>query len=331
MTGTKSVEAGPSARTGAVRGQAHDRRPGRPAGADGDRAARRRPPARRGRARAGQDARGEVAGGRDRRAVPADPVHPRPGARRPRRHPGLPPALRRVRDLARPGLHQPAAGGRDQPGPGQGAERAAGGDAGAPGHHRPGDVPGAGAVPGHGDPEPDRVGGHLPAAGGAGRPVHDEGGRRLSELARGARDRRPGARPARGAAGDADRRGPHPRCRRRLEQVYVDPAVVDYAVRLVAATRAPGDGRARRAGPVRHLRREPAGVHRARAGRAGRWRSCAAATTSLPHDCTELALDVLRHRIVLSYEALADESTPTPSSPACCGAVPAPDVVLQNR
>ena len=35
-------------------------------------------------------------------------------------------------------------------------------------------------VPRDGDPEPDRVRGHLPAAGGAGRPVHDEGRRRLS-------------------------------------------------------------------------------------------------------------------------------------------------------
>ena len=36
-------------------------------------------------------------------------------------------------------------------------------------------------VPGHGHAEPDRVGGHLPAARGAGRPVHDEGARRLPE------------------------------------------------------------------------------------------------------------------------------------------------------
>ena len=64
------------ARAGAVRGQAHHRRPGRAAGADGDRAALRRPPARRGRAGTGQDARGQVAGRRDRRPVPAHPVHP---------------------------------------------------------------------------------------------------------------------------------------------------------------------------------------------------------------------------------------------------------------
>ena len=36
-------------------------------------------------------------------------------------------------------------------------------------------LPGAGPVPRDGDPEPDRVGGHLPAARGAGRPLHAQG------------------------------------------------------------------------------------------------------------------------------------------------------------
>ena len=54
------------------------------------------------------------------------------------------------------------------------------------------DVPRTGAVPGDGDPEPDRVRRHLSAARGAGRPIHDEGARGLSDLAGGARDRRRG-------------------------------------------------------------------------------------------------------------------------------------------
>ena len=56
-----------------------------------------------------------------------------------------------------------------------------------------------GAVPGDGDPEPDRVRRHLSAARGAGRPIHDEGRGRLSDLAGGARDRRagPACRPVR--------------------------------------------------------------------------------------------------------------------------------------
>ena len=42
------------------------------------------------------------------------------------------------------------------------------------------------AVPRHGDAEPDRVGGGVPAAGGAARPLHDAGASRLSEHRRGA-------------------------------------------------------------------------------------------------------------------------------------------------
>ena len=74
-----------------------------------------------------------------RGSVPAHPVHPGPGARRPGRHPDLQPEARRVPDLAGSGAHEPAPGRRDQPGSGQGAERAAGGHAGAAGDDRAGD------------------------------------------------------------------------------------------------------------------------------------------------------------------------------------------------
>ena len=46
------------------------------------------------------------------------------------------------------------------------------------------------AVPGDGDAEPDRDRGHLPAARGAGRPLHDEGAGRLPERGGGVRHRR---------------------------------------------------------------------------------------------------------------------------------------------
>ena len=39
----------------------------------------------------------------------------------------------------------------------------------------------------------------------------------------------------------------------------------------------------------------------------GRWRWSAAATTSIPQDVVEVIPDVLRHRLVLTYDALADE------------------------
>jgi MoxR-like ATPase len=52
---------------------------------------------------------------------------------------------------------------------------------------------------------------------------------------------------------------------------------------------------------------------------------------ALPEDVSELALDVLRHRIVLSYEALADDISPDAIITRVLDAVAAPDVVLSGR
>ena len=51
----------------------------------------------------------------------------------------------------------------------------------------------------------------------------------------------------------------------------------------------------------------------------------------LPDDVGELALDVLRHRIVLSYEALADDITADAIITKVLDAVDAPEVVLSGR
>ncbi|MDX3105423.1 AAA family ATPase [Nonomuraea angiospora] len=116
----------------------------------------------------------------------------------------------------------------------------------------------------------------------------------------------------------------------RARQVYVDPAIVDYAVRLVAVTRSPataGLGELERY--VTHgasPRASIALVTGARALAFLRGRDYV-----LPHDLSELALDVLRHRLVLSYEALADDVDADTIITRVLGAVRAPDVVLQNR
>lgn len=87
--------------------------------------------------------------------------------------------------------------------------------------------------------------------------------------------------------------------------VYVDPVLVQYAVRLVAATRAP-----KRAGLPELERLLSFGaspratlslVEGARALALLRGRNYA-----LPEDFGDLAADVLRHRLVLSYEALSE-------------------------
>ena len=115
-----------------------------------------------------------------------------------------------------------------------------------------------------------------------------------------------------------------------VREIYVDPAVVDYAVRLVTATR-----RTFAAGLADQKRyisygASPRGsialVAGARALAFLRGRDYA-----LPDDVAELAPDVLRHRIVLSYEALADDVTADAIVTKVLDAVDAPEVVLSGR
>jgi MoxR-like ATPase len=120
------------------------------------------------------------------------------------------------------------------------------------------------------------------------------------------------------------------RMQERVREIYVDPAVVNYAVRLVTATRltyAAGLADLKRyisygASP----RATIALVTGARALAFTRGREYA-----LPDDVRELALDVLRHRIVLSYEALADDVTADAIIAKVLDAVAAPEVVLSGR
>ena len=127
----------------------------------------------------GQDADAEDARAGARGFIQPRPVHPRPGARRPRRHARLPPRQRPLRHRARAGHDELPARRRDQPRTREGAVGAARGHAGAAGHDRRHDPPGAAAVPRDGDAEPDRVRGHLRFARGPARPLPDEDRRRL--------------------------------------------------------------------------------------------------------------------------------------------------------
>lgn len=118
--------------------------------------------------------------------------------------------------------------------------------------------------------------------------------------------------------------------RARAQEVYVDPAIVDYAVRLVGVTRSPATAGLGELEPYVTYGASPrASIALVTGGRAlaflrGR-------DYVLPHDLSELALDVLRHRLVLSYEALADDVDADTIITRVLGAVRAPDVVLQNR
>jgi MoxR-like ATPase len=93
------------------------------------------------------------------------------------------------------------------------------------------------------------------------------------------------------------------RARRVVDQIYVDDAVRDYVVRLVAATREPGRYRV----PIEGLLR--AGVSpRGTIGLALAARATAFLNRRgyvVPQDVKDVAHDVLRHRLTLSFEAEA--------------------------
>jgi len=87
--------------------------------------------------------------------------------------------------------------------------------------------------------------------------------------------------------------------------VYVDPSLTQYAVRLVSATRDPGrHGMGELARFITFGASPRATINLVEGARAlallrGR-------TYALPEDMSDLVLDVLRHRLVLSYEALSE-------------------------
>ncbi len=95
----------------------------------------------------------------------------------------------------------------------------------------------------------------------------------------------------------------------QADAVYVDPELMEYAVRLVGATRRPAEYGLRDIESYISFGASPRAsinlVLGARALALTRGRDYV-----IPPDIMELAPDVLRHRLVLSYEALADHVTP---------------------
>jgi len=108
-----------------------------------------------------------------------------------------------------------------------------------------------------------------------------------------------------------------------VANVYVDPRIVNYAVTLVDATRRPARWNLADLGGYIAYGSSPRGsinlVHGARALALLRGRRYV-----IPSDVTELAPDVLRHRLVLSYGGLAEGITPDSIVGRIVGAVPAP-------
>lgn len=109
-------------------------------------------------------------------------------------------------------------------------------------------------------------------------------------------------------------------------QVFVHDALVDYAVRLVLATREPAKAGLESVAPFIAYGASP----RATLGLIAAARALALVRGRgyvVPADIVELAPDVLRHRLVLSYDALADEVSPERIITELLEAVPQPQVV----
>ncbi|HOV20008.1 AAA family ATPase [Ottowia sp.] len=113
-------------------------------------------------------------------------------------------------------------------------------------------------------------------------------------------------------------------------QVYVDPSLVQYAVRLVSATRAPADAGLDELAPMLTYGASPRAtiglIEGARALALMRGRGYA-----LPEDLSDLAPDVLRHRLVLSYQALSDGLSADQVVTRIMAKVPAPPRPLQHE
>ena len=106
-------------------------------------------------------------------------------------------------------------------------------------------------------------------------------------------------------------------------EVYVDRPIVDYAVALTAATRYPERVGLPNVKPYIAFGASPRGsinlVHAARALALVRGRRYV-----VPGDVVDLARDVLRHRIVPSFTALAEEVNSDMILDKLIGAVPVP-------
>ncbi|HTW08165.1 MAG TPA: AAA family ATPase [Acidimicrobiales bacterium] len=113
------------------------------------------------------------------------------------------------------------------------------------------------------------------------------------------------------------------------KEVFVDPRLIEYAVRVASATRDPSSvGLPDMARYVTYGASPRASIYMALAAQAlalvrGR-------QYVLPEDLRTVAPDVLRHRLVLSYEALADEVTAQQVVDSILRRVPVPDVVLRD-
>jgi MoxR-like ATPase len=116
----------------------------------------------------------------------------------------------------------------------------------------------------------------------------------------------------------------------QVDKVYVDPALIEYAVRMVTATRNPKEVGLQEIEHYIMFGASPrASINLILTGRAlafVRGRNYA-----LPQDVLDMALDVIRHRMVLSYEALSDNISADDLLKQIFDRIPIPVVPLREH
>jgi MoxR-like ATPase len=111
---------------------------------------------------------------------------------------------------------------------------------------------------------------------------------------------------------------------------YVDPSLIQYAVRLASATRNPdGYGLGDLSRYLSYGASPRASIHLIEGARALAY--LRGRDYVLPEDVTDLVPDVLRHRLVLSYEALADSMTPDQLIERMMQQIPVPEKPLDSH
>ena len=117
---------------------------------------------------------------------------------------------------------------------------------------------------------------------------------------------------------------------KEVDKVYVDPALIEYAVRMVTATRTPQDVGLKELQHYIMFGASPRAsinlILTARALAFVRGRKYV-----LPQDVLDMALDVMRHRVVLSYEALSDNVTGDDILAKILDRIPLPVVPLHEH
>jgi MoxR-like ATPase len=114
------------------------------------------------------------------------------------------------------------------------------------------------------------------------------------------------------------------------DRVFVDPALIEYAVRMVTSTRKPKDCDLEELERYILFGASPRAsinlILTARALAFVRGRNYV-----LPQDVLDMALDVIRHRLVLSYEALSDNVTSDELLTKILDRIPIPVVPLREH